>query len=99
MGMSKILEKAKEIQERTNRELSSMLVHADVGDGKVTAKMNGHRHLLALKVAPEMVDPGKIAELEAMILEAVNEVTDEMTQNLVDRFGETATHLPSLLGP
>lgn len=93
---NKILEQAKKIRERTDRDLAAMRTRASSSDGKVSAEMNGHRQLLALRIDGGVLDPAAGSALEARVLEAVNRVTHEMTERLYERIGKSATDLPRL---
>lgn len=48
--------------------------------------MNGHRDLLSIKLAPEVVDPEDVETLQDLIVAAINDahrkVDDEMQQKM-----------------
>lgn len=96
MGMSKLLKQAQKMQEKMQRELSETTTEATVGGGAVHAKMNGHKQLLSIRIAPEAIDPDEIDELQDLVLAAVNQVTQQMDEKLRRKLGPTATSLPSL---
>jgi nucleoid-associated protein EbfC len=96
MGMSKLLKQAQKMQEKMQRELSETITEATVGGGTVHAKMNGHKQLLAIRIAPEAIDREDIDGLQALVLAAVNQVTRQMDEILRRKLGPAATSMPSL---
>lgn len=87
MSMSKLLEQAREMKAKTDRELAETQVQGRVGGGLVVAQMNGHRVLLSLTIEPEAVDPESPQLLEDMVLAAYNEAARKMESILHARFG------------
>jgi len=94
--MSKLLEQAREMHERHQRQLAEMLAESTVGEGRVRAKMNGHRHLLRVAIDSEALKPADRARLEDLLLEAINDVTGQIEDKLLATFGRVSI-LPSLI--
>ena len=61
-------EMAAKQQELENREYE-----VSAGGGAVTVKINGQKQILALDIAPEIVDPDDIETLSDILVAAVNE--------------------------
>lgn len=96
MNMQKLLKQAKEMEEKMKRELTETVVEASVGGGLVKVSMNGHKHLLSVKLDPEGMDPEDPEMLEDLILSAVNEATRKVDDSLGRKFGSMAGALPNL---
>ena len=96
MGMSKLLKQAQKMHEKMQRELSDTVTEATVGGGAVHAKMNGHKHLLEIKINPEIIDPEDLDGLQDLVMAAVNQVTSQMDDILRSKLGPAATSMPSL---
>ena len=64
MGMQKQLA-------QIQADLKQRVYEGSAGGGMVTAHVNGQRELLAVKLAPEVVDPEDIEMLEDLITAAV----------------------------
>ena len=83
-NMNMILKQAQKIQkqmEDVKAELSKKTVEVTTGGGAVKAVANGDKHIIEIKIKPEVVDPDDVEMLEDLILSAVNEAikkADEM---------------------
>jgi len=96
MNMQKLLKQAQDMQDRMQRELGETFTEASVGGGIVSVKMDGHKHLLSVKIDPEALDPEDPGMLEDLIVAAVNEASRKMDDTLKNKVGSLATSLPSL---
>lgn len=96
MNMRKLLQQAEEMQEKMQRELADAVVEASAGGGMVTVKMNGHRHLIEVKIDPEAVDPEDVSLLEDLVIASVNEAAAKIDEHLRGRLGNIAATMPSL---
>ncbi len=96
-GMEKMLEQARKMQEKQNRRLAATTVEATVEreSGKIVGRMNGHRTLLSVGVAPELLQTEPPELLEEMVKELVNQLTDKLDKVLEKRFG-IVDKMPSL---
>jgi DNA-binding YbaB/EbfC family protein len=94
MNMQKLLKQAQEMQEKYQRELGETFVEASVGGGIVAVKMDGHKHLLSVKIDPEAMDPEDPSMLEDLVIAAVNEATRKMDDALRHKVGAIATSMP-----
>lgn len=97
MNMRKLLKQAQEMQNKMQRELGDTHAEASVGGGMVTIKMDGHKHLLAVKIDPEAIDPEDPGMLEDLIVAAVNEASRKMDDTLREKLGMLAAGMPSIL--
>lgn len=96
MNMQKLLKQAQDMQDRMQRELGETFVEAAVGGGLVTVKMNGHKHVIAVKLDPEAIDPDDPEILEDLIMAAFNEAVRKMDDTLREKVGSMASGLPNL---
>ncbi len=73
--MKDLLGQAKQMQEQMERKLSETVVEASTGGGVVTARMNGKKELLKLKIDPTVIgsNASDLELLEDLITAAVNE--------------------------
>ncbi|MEM7356162.1 MAG: YbaB/EbfC family nucleoid-associated protein [Acidobacteriota bacterium] len=99
MSMDSLLEQAKAMREKQQRELSAMSSRGKSEGGDVVATMDGHKHLRTLQIEPQAIDPERLDQLEQQVLHAVNRATEEMETILVRKFGPSSG-IPDLLrGP
>lgn len=62
---------------KTQKELSKIVVEADVGKGAVRVKANGNMEIVDIKIAPEALQVKKADQLEKMIKQAVSQALDK----------------------
>ena len=77
-----MLQQAKEMQERIQREMALIRVEASTGGGMVTVKMDGSRYVTSVVIDPVALDD--VEMLQDMVRGAVNEASkrvDEKTQS------------------
>ncbi|HEX9730895.1 MAG TPA: YbaB/EbfC family nucleoid-associated protein [Thermoanaerobaculia bacterium] len=94
-AMKKMLQRAREMQEKQNRRLADTLVQASAAGGKVRGRMNGHRALLQVQVDRDLVRAENREALEGYVVELVNDLIDQIDKVLEERFG-IVDKMPSL---
>lgn len=94
--MSKLLDQAREMHERHQRQLAQMISESSAADGHVRARINGHRSLVRLQIDREIIDPEDLPRLEAQVVEAVNTAMHAIEEKLKASFGRVSI-LPSLI--
>ena len=80
--MTKDLQK---MQSKLMADMETLEVEGSAGGGVVSARMNGKKELLALKLSPDAVTPDDLGLMEDLIVAAVNEASrkvDEEVQRL-----------------
>ena len=97
MNMRKLLKQAQDMQDKMQRDLGETFAEASVGGGMVGVKINGHKHLVEVKIDPEAVDPDDLGMLEDLVIAAVNEASRKMDETLREKLGSMAVNMPSLL--
>ncbi len=76
--MGKLMKQAQKMQEdaaKLQEDLANARIQANAGGGMVSATVNGHGHLVEVKINPVVVDPGDVEMLEDLIITAVKEAT------------------------
>lgn len=74
--IGKLMKQAQKMQEdaaRLQEELPALRIEGTAGGGMVKATVDGHGHLVELKVNPGVVDPEDVEMLEDLIITAVKE--------------------------
>jgi hypothetical protein len=67
------MSKAKSQYENLQKKMQETVVEASSGGGTVTAKMDGRKQLLSLRIDAEVVKSGDVEMLQDLVLAAVNE--------------------------
>lgn len=90
-GMNDLMKQAKKMQEKmmkAQEDLAKREVEASAGGGMVTVRMNGQNQLLSVKIDPEVIDPDDVDMLEDLILAAVNEALQKISQGSEDEMSK-----------
>ncbi|HET9407223.1 MAG TPA: YbaB/EbfC family nucleoid-associated protein [Candidatus Sulfotelmatobacter sp.] len=72
-NLQELMSKAKSQYEVLQKKLQETVVEASSGGGAVTAKMDGRKQLLSLRIDPEALKSGDAEMLQDLVLAAVNE--------------------------
>ena len=72
-NLQDLMSKAKAQYESMQRKMQETIVEASSGGGTVTAKMDGRKQLLSLRIDPEAVKSGDVEMLQDLVLAAINE--------------------------
>lgn len=74
--MRQLMEQAQKMMEEAQRfeeEMEQLQVHATAGGGVVKATVNGKGLLIALEIAPDVIDPSDPEMLQDLVVSAVRE--------------------------
>jgi len=74
--LGNMMKQAQELQKKmaqVQADLRTRVVEDSAGGGMVTAQVNGHRELVALKIDPEVVDPDDVEMLQDLVIAAVSQ--------------------------
>lgn len=63
--------------DRAQKELKRMQIEGEAGKGAVTVVVNGEQRIISVKIAPEVVDPGNVKQLEQLVVKAVNDAQEK----------------------
>jgi DNA-binding YbaB/EbfC family protein len=73
MNLGKMMKDLQKMQEKLQADVEALEIEATSGGGVVTAKMNGKKQLVSLRLAPEAITPDDPGMVEDLVLAAVNE--------------------------
>jgi DNA-binding YbaB/EbfC family protein len=89
MNLGKMMKDLQKMQAKMQEEIDQLEIESASGGGVVTARMNGKKQLLSLKLAPEAITPEDAELMEDLITAAVNEAgrqvdeaVERMTQGM-----------------
>jgi nucleoid-associated protein EbfC len=86
-NLQDLMSKAKAQYESLQRKMQETVVEASSGGGTVTAKMDGRKQLLGLKIDPEAVKSGDVEMLQDLILAAINEASRKVDAQMQSTVG------------
>jgi DNA-binding YbaB/EbfC family protein len=87
MNLQKLMRQAQQMQAKIQQEMAAVEVEASAGGGMVTVRMNGHKHLLAVTIDPEVLDASDPAMLQDLVVAAVNEGSRKVDEAVQERVG------------
>ena len=93
-NIGKMMKQAQQMQERMQKAMEELEVEGSAGGGMVTAKMNGAKQLLDLKLDPEVVDPEDVEMLQDMIVAAINDAARRVDEALQEQMQSLTGGLP-----
>lgn len=82
MNIGKMMKDLQRMQAKLQQEMETLEVEASSGGEMVTARMNGKKELVGLKLAPEAVTPDDLELLEDLLIAAVNEAGRKVDQEV-----------------
>lgn len=84
-NMQQMMQQAQKMQEKLQQEIALIKVEATAGGGMVTARMDGQKNLLAVKIDPEVA--GDVEMLQDMVVAAVNEAAKKVDDEVKGKMG------------
>jgi nucleoid-associated protein EbfC len=82
MDIQAMMQQAKQMQERLQKQMADLRVEATAGGGMVTVTMSGTKQLLALKIDPEVVSKEDVEMLQDLIVAATNDAARKVDEQL-----------------
>jgi DNA-binding YbaB/EbfC family protein len=82
MNIQAMMQQAKQMQEKMQKQMADLRVEATAGGGMVTVTMSGTKQLLSLKVDPEVVSKDDVEMLQDLIVAAINDAARKVDEQL-----------------
>jgi len=80
-----MMQQAQQMQERLQKQMAEMTVEATAGGGMVTVTVNGHKHVLRIKLDPEVVSKDDVEMLQDLIVAAINDAHRKVDEALASQ--------------
>ena len=87
MDLQKMLKSAKEMQDRMQKEMAEMRIEGTSGGGMVAVVLDGRKHLLSLRLDPEVVNRDEIDMLQDLVVAAFNDAAAKVEEALNEKLG------------
>jgi len=91
VNINSMMQQAKEMQERLQRQMADLRVEATAGGGMITVVVNGTKQLQSIAIDPEVVSKDDVEMLQDLIVAAVNDanrkVDEQLTQSMSGLMG------------
>lgn len=75
-NMQAMMKQAQQMQARLQEEIAAIQVEASAGGGMVSVRMDGQKHVLGVKIDPEVA--GDVEMLQDLVMAAVNEAAKKV---------------------
>lgn len=75
-NMQAMMKQAQAMQERLQQDIAAIRVEATAGGGMVHVKMSGQKHVLEVKIDPEVA--GDVEMLQDLVMAAFNEAAKKV---------------------
>jgi DNA-binding YbaB/EbfC family protein len=82
MNIQAMMQQAKQMQEKMQKQMADLRVEATAGGGMVTVTMSGTKQLLSLKIDPEVVSKEDVEMLQDLIVAAINDAVRKVDEQL-----------------
>ena len=84
-NMQQMMRQAQQMQEKLQQEIALIKVEAAAGGGMVSVQMDGQKHLLAVKIDPEVA--GDVEMLQDLIVAAAGEAMKQVDAEIQKKMG------------
>src|SRR5688500_20338334 len=82
MNIANMMQQAKQMQERLQKQMADLRVEATAGGGMVTVGVNGAKQLQSIKIDPEVVSKDDVEMLQDLIVAAINDAHRKVDEQL-----------------
>jgi len=87
VNIQEMMQQAKDMQERLQKQMAATRVEASAGGGMVTVVVNGAKQLQSITIDPEVVSKDDVEMLQDMIVAAVNDASRKVDEELGKAMG------------
>ncbi|HEY1302019.1 MAG TPA: YbaB/EbfC family nucleoid-associated protein [Vicinamibacterales bacterium] len=82
MSILSMMQQAREMQERLQKQMADLRVEATSGGGMVTVVVDGMKQIRSLRIDPEVVSKDDVEMLQDLITAAVNDANRKVDAQL-----------------
>lgn len=82
MDIQAMMQQAKQMQERLQKQMAELRIEATAGGGMVTVVMNGTKQLQSVTIDPEVVSKDDVEMLQDLIVAAINDASRKVDEQL-----------------
>jgi DNA-binding YbaB/EbfC family protein len=87
MNIQAVMQQAREMQERLQKQMATMRIEASAGGGMVIVVVNGTKQIQSLTIDPQVVSKDDLEMLQDMIVAAVNDAHRKVDEELGKQVG------------
>ena len=87
MNIQQMMQQAKEMQDRLQKQMAELRIEATAGGGMVTVVMTGTKQLQSITIDPEVVSKDDVEMLQDLILAALNDAYRKADEEMSKQMG------------
>ena len=87
MNIQQMMQQAKEMQDRLQKQMADLRVQATAGGGMVTVVMSGTKQLQSITIDPEVVSKDDVEMLQDLIVAAINDAQRKADEAMARTMG------------
>ncbi|MCU1384499.1 MAG: Nucleoid-associated protein [Acidobacteria bacterium] len=81
------MKQAQQMQERLQKEMTSLTVEGNAGGGMVTVRINGAKQVQSITIDPEVVSKEDVVMLQDLIVAAMNDAQRKADEAMAQKMG------------
>lgn len=96
MEMLKMMQQARQVQKtmsKMQKKIEASEAVGSAGDGAVTLRLTGKNKLLAVNIAPQLLQVDQKKMLESLIVAAHNDARDQIESRMADEMKSVSSEL------
>ena len=97
-ALQQMLSQFRQVQEKLEKQIDGIAVEASAGGGMVSVKMTGQKHLMEVRIEPEVFKSKDQEMLQDLVLSAVNEASRRVDEELSKQMKDLAGGVPAVMG-
>lgn len=97
-ALQQMLSQFRQAQEKLEKRIGEISVEASAGGGMLTVRMNGQKHLIEVRIDPEVYASKDQEMLQELMIAAVNEAARRVDEELSKQVTELAGGMPGMAG-
>ena len=82
MNIQAMMQQAKEMQERLQKQMADLRIEATAGGGMVTVVLDGTKQLQSITIDPEVVSKDDVEMLQDLIVAAINDANRKVDEQI-----------------
>jgi DNA-binding YbaB/EbfC family protein len=82
MNIQEMMQQAKQMQDRLQKQMADTRVEATAGGGMVTVVMSGTKQVLSITIDPEVVSKDDVEMLQDLIVAAINDANRKVDEQV-----------------
>ena len=87
MNIQDIMKQAAQMQERLQKDMSTVRVEGNAGGGMVTVVVNGAKQVQSITIDPEVVSKEDVGMLQDLIVAAINDAQRKADEAMAEKMG------------